>query len=128
MIVDSSAIVAIALGEPEQVRLLRSLFRADAVRVSAPTWLETSMVLAPRLGDRTAAVLGGIELQFSIEVIPFDAAHAREALVAWRQFGRGQHPARLNFGDCISYAAARIAKEPLLFVGDDFSKTDIDAA
>ena len=127
MIVDSSAIVAIAFGEPDQQRLLRALAAASRVRVAAPTWLETSIVLA-RLADRAAPILDGISRQFDFEIIPFDAEHAGVALAAWRQFGRGQHPAALNFGDCISYAAARIADEPLLFVGDDFGRTDITAA
>jgi ribonuclease VapC len=86
------------------------------------------MVLAPRLVERTTPVMEGILKQFSIEVVPFGIEHAAVAMDAWKRFGRGHHPARLNFGDCISYATARVANEPLLFAGDDFAKTDIVAA
>ena len=128
MIVDSSAIVAIVKGEKEQLRLIRALAGASVVRVAAPTWVETSMVLRGPLGSRLDAVLSGIERQFGIEFVPFEREHIAVALDAWHRYGRGQHTAKLNFGDCISYATARVAGEPLLFVGNDFSQTDIVAA
>ena len=83
------------------------------------------MVLEPRLGDRTGAVLAGLAKQFAFEILPFGEDHARAAVEAWGRFGRGNHPARLNFGDCISYATSFVASEPLLFVGDDFAQTDV---
>jgi ribonuclease VapC len=95
------------------------------VRVAAPIWLETSIVLSGPLGSRLGPVLSGIELQFGIEFVPFDREHIAAALDAWHRYGKGNHRAKLNFGDCISYATAKLADEPLLFVGDDFSQTDI---
>jgi ribonuclease VapC len=128
VIVDSSAIVAIAKGEPQQVRLIRALAEASVVRVATPIWLETSIVLNGPLGSRLDLVLSGIARQFDFVFVPFDREHIAVALEAWRRYGRGRHAAKLNFGDCISYATARISGEPLLYVGDDFSRTDIDAA
>jgi ribonuclease VapC len=128
MIVDSSAIVAILKGEKEQVRLIRALAAASVVRVAAPTWVETSMVLRGPLGARLDAVLSGIERQFAIEFVPFEREHVGVAVDAWHRYGRGQHAAKLNFGDCISYATAKVAGEPLLFVGKDFTHTDVLSA
>jgi ribonuclease VapC len=128
MIVDSSALVAIAFGETEQLRLIRSLTRASKVSIAAPTWLETSIVLSGPLGDRLDIFLDGVQRQFVIEIIPFTARHATVARDAWLRYGKGNHPARLNYGDCISYATAQVANEPLLFVGRDFTRTDVVAA
>ena len=128
MIVDSSAIVAIALGEDGSARLIRALAAAERVRVGAPIWLEASIVLSNRLGPRLDTFLDGLVRQFRIETIPFDAEHSRAAYEAWARYGRGNSSAGLNFGDCMSYAIARTAGEPLLFVGRDFSLTDIEAA
>jgi ribonuclease VapC len=128
LIVDSSAIVAIAFGEPEQVRLIRALAKADVVRIPAPIWFETSIVLSARLGPRVDVFLDGLARQFNVQFVPFDLDHARAAFAAWQNFGRGNSPAKLNFGDCISYATASIAREPLLFVGSDFTQTDVETA
>jgi ribonuclease VapC len=128
VIVDSSALVAIAFGEPEQRRLIKALARAAVVRIAAPTWLETSIVLSSTLGSRLDTFMSGVQRQFAMEVVGFDSAHARIAQEAWLRYGRGNHPAKLNFGDCISYAAAQVAGEPLLFVGADFSQTDVAVA
>jgi ribonuclease VapC len=104
------------------------LSSASTVRVAAPTLLETSIVLTKRLGDRLDTFMNGIQREFAIEVIAFDSEHARVALDAWLRFGKGNHPAKLNYGDCISYAASQVANEPLLFVGRDFAQTDVVAA
>jgi ribonuclease VapC len=128
VIVDSSAIVAIAFGEPQQVRLIAALASERDSRVAAPTWLETSMVLSGRLGARLDVFMSGIQSQFDIEVVPFAGEHVRVAMAAWQRYGKGNHPAALNFGDCISYATAQLAGEPLLFVGDDFTQTDVAVA
>ncbi len=86
------------------------------------------MVLAASGIDDPASLLADFGREFRIESIPFTAEHGRLAMDAWRRFGRGNHPARLNFGDCISYATARHAGTSLLFVGDDFTQTDIESA
>jgi ribonuclease VapC len=100
-----------------------------AVRlISAATVLEAAMVIETRLGTR-----GGIELDLwlhkvEVEIVPVDAEQADQAQRAWPRFGKGRHPAGLNLGDCFSYALSALTQEPLLFKGDDFSKTDIEAA
>ncbi len=104
--------------------MLRTL-QAEPAIVGAATLVEASIVVEARQGpdatrDLDLLVAGAIE-----EVVPFDSADARAALDAWRRFGRGRHPAGLNFGDCLAYASARLRDVPLLFKGDDFAKTDI---
>ena len=128
MIVDSSAIVSTAKGEGNEGPLVRALANAAVVRVAAPTWLETSMVLSGLMGPRLEAFLSGIYHQFSVEIVPFSANHVEVAMDAWRRYGKGNHRAKLNFGDCISYATAKLAEEPLLFVGKDFTHTDVLSA
>jgi ribonuclease VapC len=128
VIVDSSAFVAIARGENEQIRLIRALSNATVVRVSTPTWFETSLVLSRMMGPRLDVFLAGIERQFAVQFVPFSVEHVQVATDAWRRYGKGNHPAKLNFGDCISYATAQLAGEPLLFVGNDFTQTDVVAA
>jgi ribonuclease VapC len=128
MVVDSSALLAIMFNEPERSRFIEAI-AGDLVRmVAAPTVLETAMVLAGRKGadpvfdiDETLEVL-------ALRVVAFGSEEVREARRAHAAFGKGRHPARLNFGDCISYAVAKTTGEPLLYKGDDFSQTDIEAA
>ena len=105
-----------------------ALASSEDVGIAAPTWLETSMVLAGRGHRDPQRFLEDFGREFRIESIPFTAELSRSALRAWQKFGRGNHAARLNFGDCISYATATASGRPLLFVGDDFSKTDVVAA
>jgi len=127
MVIDTSAVVALLGMEPEAARLASAL-EADAVRlISAATVVEAGLVIESRFGAD-----GGRELDLLLvkadcrieAVTPEQAEVAREA---WRRFGKGRHPAGLNFGDCFSYALARISGEPLLFKGDDFRSTDISA-
>lgn len=125
MVIDTSAIVAIALDEQE-APVLEGKIIADPVRlISAATLLETAMVIEARLGDA-----GGCELDLwlhkaQIETIAVDVRQAEVARRAWRRYGKGRHPAGLNYGDCFSYALAAVRGERLLFKGDDFSRTDI---
>ncbi|MEO8094759.1 MAG: type II toxin-antitoxin system VapC family toxin [Pseudolysinimonas sp.] len=128
MIVDSSAIVAIARNESTRPTLVRALLSAERSRIVAPVWLETSIVLLASGIPQPHEFLSTFEREFTVEVLPFTAEHGRAARDAWTRFGRGNHPAKLNFGDCMSYAAASLAGEPLLFVGDDFTQTDIESA
>jgi ribonuclease VapC len=125
MILDSSAVVAIALNEPERASLLKAIVDSSTVSVSAATWFELSMVLAASKHPDAEAFLAWFRGGLRVSTVPFTAEHATAALDAWRAYGKGNHPARLNFGDCISYATAKLADEPLLFVGDDFAHTDV---
>jgi ribonuclease VapC len=122
---DSSAIVAIALQEPEASSFALLIARHDCV-VGRPTVLESHMVLRDRSGADGVAVLDRLLAHRTMRVIDFDQRHLAIARSAFDVFGKGQgHPAQLNFGDCMSYAVAKAHGVPLLFKGDDFSKTDI---
>ena len=125
--VDTSALVAIVLGEPEAEALLDAL-QQSPVFVSAATLVEAAVVVEARQGPDAARDLDLLVEGAIDRVVAFDAAHARSAVDAWRRFGKGRHPAALNFGDCLSYATAHVAGAPLLFKGDDFSRTDVSAA
>ena len=128
MIVDTSALVAILAAEPERVRFLELLRSDPEVKISAVTLFEFGMVM-----DRWREPLAsrGVEPLLSLieaEIVAVTADTARLARLAYTQFGKGFHPARLNFGDCFAYALAKETGEPLLFKGDDFSQTDVVSA
>lgn len=114
------------LQEPGWEALYEKIDRANRLLVGAPTYLESEMVVLGRGGDGRD-VNRFLELH-SAEIIEFSEDHARIALEAFAKFGRGRHPARLNFGDCMAYAVANLSGLPLLSVGEDFAKTDIVAA
>jgi ribonuclease VapC len=128
MVIDSSAIVAIFAAEPEHSAILTAIGNAPEKFISAVSLLETCIVLYARTRD---AQIAADIIQFfetmSIEVVPFDAFHASLASQCFIQFGKGFHPAGLNFGDCASYALAQALEQPLLFKGNDFVKTPIPA-
>ena len=129
MIVDTSALVAVVVREPGHETILAKLSAPTvAAGMGTPTIAELGIVLSARL--RIDARSQVVELLDHLDIveIPFGDAHWREAIDAYWRFGRGRHQAALNFGDCLTYAVARLANEPLLFVGDDFSATDLDAA
>lgn len=128
MILDTSAILAIVFREPEQDEFLRKIGAAPTVGVGAPTLVETTIVLAARLGEQGQRLLSLIVQRAGIVVVSFDPPHSQLAIEAWLRFGRGRHPAGLNFGDCLAYATARLAGRPLLCKGDHFSKTDLALA
>ena len=128
MIVDASAIVGIILREPGWQVLVAKLAGADSPAVGAPTLAETGLVLTAKLGRRAPGILARFLQEAELTVIPFGEPHWPLAVEAYARFGKGRHPASLNFGDCLTYAVARMAGRPLLFVGDDFSKTDLPAA
>jgi ribonuclease VapC len=125
VILDASALIAIALDEPEREILVAKINAADTIAVGAPTLVEAGIVLSARAGQDASAVL--VELLASADaiVIEFGQRHWREAVSAWGRFGKGRHPAGLNFGDCLTYATALVAGETLLAKGDDFTQTDI---
>ena len=124
MILDTSAVVAILLKEPACEELLRTMAGANAA-IGTATLTETAIVLSARLKRDARSLLSRFLAEASLTVIPFGEAHYSTAVDAWLRYGKGRHPASLNFGDCLSYAVARLANEPLLFVGDDFARTDI---
>ena len=128
MVVGSSALIAIALAESRSAELSAALRVADAVRLSAGTYLEASIVMARRHGESGPAEIDFLIDHFGTSVESVTVEQALAARVAFLRFGKGRHPAALNFGDCFSYALARERDEPLLFVGDDFARTDVRVA
>lgn len=128
MILDSSVLVAIVLREPGFEALVDRLRAAELPAIGAPTLVEAAIVLSARLGADGQAIVDRFLRDFEVATLPFGERHWREAVDAYARFGRGLHPAALNFGDCLSYATARLAGQPLLFVGDDFSRTDLEPA
>jgi len=98
---------------------------AEILVIGVPTLLETIMVLTGRLGQDARPMVHAFLRRFQVEIVPFNEDHLDAAVTAFIRYGRGRHPASLNFGDCMSYAIASIAGMPLLFVGNDFTKTDI---
>lgn len=128
IVVDSSAVLSILFGEPEAERLIEALETAPAASISVVNVLECAMRLAPRPNLDESDKLDAFLALYEIRSTPADAAHLRLARSAYLQFGKGRHPAALNFGDCFAYALAKALDAPLLFVGDDFSKTDLARA
>jgi ribonuclease VapC len=128
MIVHASAILAIVFREPGFQDLVERLRSVDFVGAGTPTLAETGIVLHARLGDASRGMLERMLDEFGIREIPSGEIHWREAVEAFRRFGKGRHEASLNFGDCLTYATAKLAGQPLLFVGDDFSRTDLERA
>ena len=125
MTLDSSVLVAVLFGEHGYLDLIDRILEADHVRVSAPTLVETSLVFAGRRGKPGTAEVEALVKELAITVVPFGEAEWRSAVDAFVRFGRGRHAAALNFGDCLAYASAAAAGDRLLFVGDDFTRTDI---
>ena len=128
MIVDSSALVAIIFDEPESEVLFDRLM-SGVPRISAATFFESGMVIDRKAEDDFPALaFDRLATMTRLDVVPVTREHAALARVAYRRFGKGNHPASLNFGDCFAYALAKQSGEPLLFKGDDFSRTDIVSA
>lgn len=128
MVIDTSAIIAILLNEPEAPRVTAALDADPVRRISAAALVETGIVMLSRYGEHGEREVDLFVQRAAIDVIAVSEEHAELARGAFRQYGKGRHPAGLNFGDCFSYALAAALDEPLLFVGDDFSKTDITVA
>lgn len=125
MVVDSSALVAILLAESGYERLRDAMVRAGEVIVPAPVKVEAGMVMASRTGPAGLADLDDLLARAGARVLPFTEAHARAATDAFLRYGKGRHPAGLNFGDCMAYAVAKAEAAPLMFTGDDFAHTDV---
>ena len=125
MILDTSAILAVLLEEPGHEELISTLASAESIAVGAPTLAETGVVLGSRLGGDGSFVLARFVDELQVAIVPFGDDHWREAVEAFLRFGKGRHRAALNFGDCLTYAVARLAGHPLLWVGKDFDHTDL---
>jgi ribonuclease VapC len=128
MVLDTSAVLAVFFREPGADRLEGTMLGARSLSLSAASLVEAGMVAQGRLGDDGEEELDLLLLRLNVEIVPVTEAHAGIARSAFRRFGKGRHPAALDFGDCFSHALARAVAEPLLFVGDDFSRTDVAAA
>lgn len=128
MIIDTSAVVAILAGESDAAHYAQMIEKDPTPRIGAPALLEASMVLTRWFGETAVAALDAFVREAGAEIVPFDLPQLHAAQDTYREFGKGRHPAGLNFGDCMSYALARVCDETLLFKGDDFARTDIRAA
>ncbi len=129
IVLDSSALIAILGDEPEGERFREILIESDQTVIGVATLLETRMVIAGRYGEAGATSLDRLIDAAEIRQAPLDPRQGDLAYRAFRSFGRGYgHPARLNFGDCLSYALAKALQAPLLFKGDNFRQTDIITA
>lgn len=128
MILDTSAIMAILIDEPERQRFEAAIAQARALALSAATLVELTTVSGRKRGPDFWPVLDEYLRGAEVQIIPFTAEHAALAREGWRRYGKGRHPAALNLGDCFSYALAKARNEPLLFKGREFSETDVKAA
>jgi len=128
VIVDSSAVLAILFNESDARRHAEAIMAASPCRMSVANVLEASIVVERRGGGTAAHELDMLLASAEIELVPVTVEHLGAARHAWRRFGKGNHPAALNFGDCFAYALAKATGEPLLFKGEDFAQTDIAAA
>ncbi|MDH0615647.1 MULTISPECIES: type II toxin-antitoxin system VapC family toxin [unclassified Agrobacterium] len=128
MVIDTSAIVAIFFNEPDAADYSKRIADDPIRLISAATLVEAGMVVEGRFGEPGGAELDLWLHKAKVEVAAVTAEHADQARRAWRRYGKGRHPASLNYGDCFSYALASLTGEPLLFKGNDFRQTDIEAA
>lgn len=125
MVVDTSALLVVLLGEPEAETFAGLLADDPKIMISAFNALESAIVIEAKKGEAGGRELDLLLHRARIDIIPFTADQVELALTAWRQFGKGHHPAGLNIGDCCAYALAKFSGEPLLFKGNDFNQTDI---
>ena len=126
MVIDSSAIIAVLLDEANAADIARAIEASSQRPLSAANLLEASIVIESRKGEAGGRELDLLIYRAAIEIVAVDQDQAELARIAWRRFGKGRHPAGLNYGDCFAYALERTRELPLLFQGDDFSRTDID--
>jgi len=125
MIVDSSAIIAILRREEDAERFVHALEAAESPRMSAANYVEVSIVAEAETQGSGSSQLDSLLRVTGIAIEPVTVEQAHIARQAWTDFGKGRHPAKLNFGDCFAYALAKATGEPLLFKGDDFHRTDV---
>ena len=127
MILDTSALLAVLFDESDADYFERVIAGATTCRMSAANYLEAAMVVESRMGDEGGRQLDSFVEAAEIELVPVTREQMRIARLAWRRYGKGNHPAGLNFGDCFAYALAEATREPLLFKSEDFTLTDIEA-
>jgi ribonuclease VapC len=128
MIIDTSAIIAILFGEDDAEIYAEAITRADSCRISAATFVETAVVVEAQTRNNGGRQFDAFIRRAGIAIEPVTEEQAHIARQAFIDFGKGRHPAGLDYGDCFSYALAKAAREPLLFKGKDFAKTDVNAA
>jgi ribonuclease VapC len=128
VIVDASALLAVVLDEPDGRQFATTIRRAQRARMPAPAWIEAALAIETRGDDIAGRRFDEAVQRLRIEIMPFTREHAEFAREARRIYGRRQHPAWLNFGDCMVYGVAKAEREPLLFKGNDFAQTDIEPA
>lgn len=125
MVVDTSALLAIFLAEPERKGFLELITQAETRFISAANALEIGIVLEARRGEAAGREFDLFLHHAKFDVVSVDSEQMEIARLAWRKYGRGRHPAGLNFGDCFAYALAKVMDQPILFKGDDFKQTDL---
>jgi len=125
VVIDTSALLAILLGEPERGKFLQLLSESETRLLSTANALETAMVVESRRGEAAGRELDLFLHRTKIEMVAVDAEQFSIARFAWRKFGKGRHPAALSFGDCFAYALTKTSSEPLLAKGEDFRRTDL---
>ena len=128
MILDSSLLVAILAEEPDAELYIQAISRAPRCRISAGNFIELSIVIEGQFGVEVVQQCDALFRRVGIVIEPVTVEQAHLARQAFHDFGKGRHPAGLNFGDCFAYALAKITGEPLLFKGEDFKKTDLVSA
>jgi len=125
VVIDSSVLIAVLLAEPDAEYYANLLSEASDIYISAVSVVESSIVIESKKGEEGAKEYDLLLEIISPTIVAFDSQQAILARIAWQNYGKGRHPAKLNFGDCCSYAIAKYLNQSLLFKGDDFSKTDI---
>ena len=128
MVLDSSAVIAVLFREKEHECLEERMAAADTLAIGAPTLFEAAMVAIGLYEARGHDLLSHFLEEQGVEVMSFDERHWEVAVDAFDRYGKGRHPAGLNLGDCLSYSSAQVAQQSLLFIGNDFARTDIAPA
>jgi ribonuclease VapC len=126
MVIDTSALLAVFLAEPERKPFLDLITQAETRLMSAANVLETGIVLEAKRGEAAGREFDLFVVRAALQVVPVDGEQVEIARSAWRKFGKGRHSAALNFGDCFAYALAKLSGEPLLAKGTDFAQTDLE--
>jgi ribonuclease VapC len=127
MVIDTSAIIAVLLNEANAPRITQAIETSSPRLFSAANLLEASIVIDSRKGEAGGRELDLLIYRANVEIVSVDQDHAEIARIAWRRFGKGRHPAALNYGDCFAYALAKSRRLPLLYLGDDFAQTDVES-
>src|SRR5215470_4172714 len=127
MVIDTSAIIAVLLSEENAPRITQTIETGSPRLFSAANLLEASIIIDSRKGEAGGRELDLLIYRAGIEIVPVDQDQAEIARIAWRRFGKGRHPAALNYGDCLAHALAKSRRLPLLYLGNDFSQTDVES-